>query len=175
MVSKESAQKRVAIVIPTLNRNIPEIDKLIGLFVNHLLLQIDIRQDETFKTFVDRLNTKVITAQNNQDVPFEQMLKDNNIQLKGNTLYFGIQGFKREALRHSNLFEEISEMNQRDQKDAFSDLTLFVWGQNLDFNYSKALFKEETVQAFAEMYSEILDSVIKNPNIGLKEIFEEEI
>lgn len=175
MVSKESNQNHIGIVIPTLNRNIPGIDRLIGLFVNQLLLQIDTRKVGTFKTFVNRLNEKVISAQNNQDVPFEQMLTENDIRLKGNTLYFGIQGFKGEALKYSNLFESISEMNKQVQKDAFSDLTLFVWGQNLDFNYSQSLFNEKEIQGFVDTYSEILDLVIENPNIELSEIFEEEI
>lgn len=175
MVSKESNQDHVAVVIPTLNRNVPGLDKLIGLFVNQLLLQMNIRKDETFKSFVDRLNEKVISAQNNQDIPFEQMLKENNLQLNGDILYFGIQGFKGEALKQSHLFESISEMNQQVQKEAFSDLTLFVWGQNLDFNYAKALFKEERIRDLVNTYSEILNRVIENPDIEVKEILEEEI
>lgn len=175
MVYKESNQDHVAIVIPTLNRNIPGADKLIGLFVNQLLLQMKISKNETFKSFVDRLNEKVISTQNNQDIPFEQMLKENNLQLNGDILYFGIQGFKGEALKQSHLFESISEMNQQVQKEAFSDLTLFVWGQNLDFNYAKTLFKEEVIRDFVNTYSKILNLVIENPDIEVKEMFEEEI
>ncbi|MEN2277653.1 condensation domain-containing protein, partial [Enterococcus faecium] len=90
---------------PTLTRNVTGVDRLIGLFVNQLLLQVDIEKSETFVEYVDKLNEKVLSAQNNQDIPLEQMLEENNIQLNGNTLYFGIQGFKGQALSHYKLFE----------------------------------------------------------------------
>lgn len=171
MTAQVSKQEKIAIAIPTLNRNISGVENLIGLFINQFLLQMNISKKMTFRDFVNVLNNKIISAQSNQDVPLAQMMKENNIKLKGNTLYFGIQGFKGEALSHSHLFEGIKEMNQQEQKDAFSDLTLFVWGQNLDFNYSKVLFKEETVQAYTNKYEKILNSVIENSDVILKELY----
>ncbi|MEO2721449.1 amino acid adenylation domain-containing protein, partial [Enterococcus faecium] len=174
MNAKITKQSKISIVIPTLNRNVTGVDRLIGLFVNQLLLQVEIEKSETFVEFVDKLNEKVISAQNNQDIPLEQMLEENNIQLNGNTLYFGIQGFKGEALSHSKLFEGIKEMNQQVQKDAFSDLTLFVWGQTLDFNYAKDLFHSDQIKLFIAVYQIIFNLIIENPMIQLKDIFQEE-
>lgn len=174
MSAKITKQSKIAIAIPTLNRNVAGVDKLIGLFVNQLLLQIEINETDTFITFVNKLNEKVVSAQSNQDVPLEQVLEENKIQLSGNTLYFGIQGFKGEALSHSNLFEGIKEMNQQVQKDAFSDLTLFVWGQTLDFNYAKDLFQPDQIKLFIAIYQRIVHLIIENPMIQIKAIFQEE-
>lgn len=174
MCAKVTKQSTLAIVIPTLNRNVAGVDRLIGLFVNQLLLQIHIEENDTFIEFINKINEKVVLAQNNQDIPLEQMLEENNIQLSGNTLYFGIQGFKGEALSHSKLFEGIKEMNQQAQKDAFSDLTLFVWGKTLDFNYAKDLFQPDQIKLFITVYQRIVHLIIEEPMIQIKDIFQEE-
>ena len=65
-------------------------------------------------------------------------------------------------------------MNQQVQKDAFSDLTLFVWGQTLDFNYAKDLFHSDQIKLFIAVYQIIFNLIIENPMIQLKDIFQEE-
>ncbi|WP_034538326.1 non-ribosomal peptide synthetase [Carnobacterium inhibens] len=170
MVAHVSQQKNISIAIPTVNRNISGTENLIGLFINQFLLTMTIDGNQTFVKFVEKLNAKIIAAQSNQDIPLEQVIKEIGIKLKGNTLYFGIQGFKGEALKQSNLFDEISEMNQLSEKDAFSDLTIFVWGQNIDFNYSKSLFQTERVQYFADIYEKILKKLINNIDIKIEEL-----
>ena len=70
------------------------------------------------------------------------------------------------------MFEVLPEMNGKDQKDAFSDLTIFVWGQNIDFNFAKSTFNREEILNFINIYKSILCKVLKNNNLRLNTIIE---
>lgn len=170
LLAKICGQQSISVAIPTVNRNVAGVENLIGLFINQFLITMKIDDRQSFAEFVMELNEKIIGAQNNQDIPLPRLLRELGIELTGNKAYFGIQGFKGEALEHSKLFMPIKEMNQQAIKDAFSDLTIFVWGQTIDFNYAKTLFKEESVKRFAESYRAILQKVVENIDTDIKSL-----
>ncbi len=173
MLSSVSRQQHIPIAIPTVNRNIQGLENLIGLFINQFILTMNIDKTQSFSTFVDQLNNKIINAQNNQDIPLEQLINELDIRLTGNKVYFGIQGFKGEALKHSKLFTSIPEMTGHSDKDAFCDLTIFVWGQNIDFNYDRTLFKTNTIERFSHIYKAILEEIINNIDIKIEKLIGE--
>ncbi|MEQ9810562.1 amino acid adenylation domain-containing protein [Streptococcus jiangjianxini] len=171
-VSKASNQKNISIMIPSLNRNVSGVEDLIGLFINKFLVTINLNKDISYDKFLNDLNAKIIDYQNNQDIPFEMIANKLDLDLSGCKLYFGIQGFKGEALKNSTIFEALPEMNSKAQKDAFSDLTIFVWGQNIDFNYAKTTFNREEILNFINIYETILYKVLKNNSIKINTIIE---
>lgn len=175
MLSSVSGQQYIPIAIPTVNRNIQGTENLIGLFINQFLLTINIDKNQSFSAFVDKINNKIINAQNNQDIPLEQLIHELNIRLTGNNVYFGIQGFKGKALEHSKLFTSISEMTGHSNKDAFCDLTIFVWGQNIDFNYDRTLFKANTIKRFSHIYKAILEEIVNNIDAKIKNLIGEKL
>ena len=169
-VIKVSGQKNISIMIPSLNRSVSGVEDLIGLFINKFLVTVNMNDSISYREFLNDLNSKIITYQNNQDIPFEMIVDKLNLDMSGYKLYFGIQGFKGEALKNSTIFEALPEMNGKDQKDAFSDLTIFVWGQNIDFNFAKSTFNREEILNFINIYKSILCKVLKNNNLRLNTI-----
>ncbi|VDG18051.1 non-ribosomal peptide synthetase NpsA [Lactobacillus plantarum WCFS1] [Lactiplantibacillus mudanjiangensis] len=173
MLAKISGQQSISIAIPTVDRNVQGVEQLVGLFINQFLLTIKLNPDQTVGQLIKTINDKLIAAQNNQDVPLKQVLDYLEMPITGNKAYFGIQGFKGEALKQSSLFTAISDMNQQVEKDAFTDLAIFVWGQTIDLNYAKALFKPETVQQFANDYRTILEQMVENMDTKIWDLTEE--
>ncbi|WP_421546121.1 amino acid adenylation domain-containing protein [Lactiplantibacillus plantarum] len=152
----------ISIAVPTVGRNVTGVENLIGLFINQFLITIDLDSIKTFSDLLKIVDEKMIAAQNNQDIPLPTVLEKLNISVTGNRAYFGIQGFKREALKHSSLFTSIPEMNQETVKDAFTDLAIFVWGQTIDINYAQSLFTRSKVEKFAGVYKDVLKQMIEN-------------
>ncbi|HXO21285.1 MAG TPA: amino acid adenylation domain-containing protein, partial [Thermoanaerobaculia bacterium] len=60
---------------PTAGRNRPEIDNLIGLFLNTLVLRTDLSGDPPFGQLVDRVRRTTLEAFAHQDLPIEQVLQ----------------------------------------------------------------------------------------------------
>ena len=59
---------------PVANRGRAEIEKLIGFFVNTLALRLDVGSP-TVGELLERVKEQALEAQQNQDIPFEQVVE----------------------------------------------------------------------------------------------------
>ena len=60
---------------PSANRGRREIEGLIGFFVNTLALRVDLEGDPTVSELIARARGVALGAQDNQDLPFEQVVE----------------------------------------------------------------------------------------------------
>ncbi|HEV2735306.1 MAG TPA: condensation domain-containing protein, partial [Longimicrobiaceae bacterium] len=70
-----SGQDDVVVGTPTANRERPEIEGLIGFFVNTLPLRVDLAGSPTVAELLARVRERVVEAQQRQDIPFEQVVE----------------------------------------------------------------------------------------------------
>ncbi|KAF9118646.1 hypothetical protein BGX30_004442, partial [Mortierella sp. GBA39] len=75
VLARLSGQDDIVIGTPSANRGRREVEPLIGLFVNTLALRVDLSDDPTSKTLLDRVRQTTLAAQENQDLPFEQVVE----------------------------------------------------------------------------------------------------
>ncbi|MBB6244965.1 non-ribosomal peptide synthetase, partial [Rhodanobacter sp. MP1X3] len=73
-----SGQDDVVIGTPSANRGRHEIEPLVGFFVNTLALRIDLSDAPTVSQLLLRAHTVALSAQDHQDVPFEQVVERLN-------------------------------------------------------------------------------------------------
>jgi len=70
-----SGQRDLVIGTLTGNRNRPEIEGLIGFFVNTMALRFDAAGDPTFEELLDRTRGVALEAYDHQDLPFERLIE----------------------------------------------------------------------------------------------------
>jgi amino acid adenylation domain-containing protein len=75
VLSRLSGQEEVVIGTPTANRGRREIEGLIGFFVNTLALRVDLSERPTVARVLGRVKARALEAQQNQDIPFEQVVE----------------------------------------------------------------------------------------------------
>jgi amino acid adenylation domain-containing protein len=75
LLARLSGQKDVVIGTPTANRGRAEIENLIGFFVNTLALRVDLSSSPTVSALLAQVKARVISAQQHQDIPFEQVVE----------------------------------------------------------------------------------------------------
>ncbi|KAG0220754.1 hypothetical protein BGW41_007542, partial [Actinomortierella wolfii] len=75
VLSRLSGQDDIVIGTPVANRNHPQVENLIGFFVNTLALRIDLSGDPSADQILDRVLKTTIEAQSHQDIPFEQVVE----------------------------------------------------------------------------------------------------
>jgi amino acid adenylation domain-containing protein len=71
-----TGQADVAVGSPVANRNRPEIEGLIGFFVNMLALRTDFGGDPGFGEAVERVRRVALAAYDHADVPFERLVDE---------------------------------------------------------------------------------------------------
>ena len=75
LLSRLSGQQDVVIGTPTANRGRAEIENLIGFFVNTLAIRLDLSGSPTVCELLQRTKRQALDAQQNQDIPFEQVVE----------------------------------------------------------------------------------------------------
>ena len=74
LLCRLSGQKDIVIGTPTAHRPLPELEGLIGLFVNTIALRLQLENDLTVEDVLLRAKAVALAAQEHQALPFEQVV-----------------------------------------------------------------------------------------------------
>src|SRR5690606_2730152 len=75
VLSRLSGQQDLVIGTPSANRGRPEIEGLIGFFVNTLAVRRDRTGEPAVAARAERARAAAVAAQDNQDLPFERLVE----------------------------------------------------------------------------------------------------
>jgi surfactin family lipopeptide synthetase A len=176
LFSKLSGQEDIVIGTAAAGRRHPDLEKIMGIFVNTLAIRNYPEGEKTFKEFLMQLKEKALKAFHNQDYPFEALVEKlmGNIDLSRHPLFnVGFLLQNQEMVR-----EDIPGLTLKFHEHAYMvsrfDI-LFIAeerGEDLFFalEYSTKLFEEETMERFIKYFKEIASCVIENKTIKLKDI-----
>ncbi|KAF9555957.1 hypothetical protein EC968_008552, partial [Mortierella alpina] len=75
VLSRLSGQDDIVIGTPSANRSHPDVEPLIGFFVNTLALRVDLSGEPNTRDLLDRVRRSTLAAFSHQDLPFEQVVE----------------------------------------------------------------------------------------------------
>src|SRR5260370_36120429 len=70
-----TGQEDIVVGASIAKRNRAEIEKLIGFFVNSLVLRTSLKDNPTFRELLGRVREMTVGAYANQDLPFERLVE----------------------------------------------------------------------------------------------------
>ena len=76
VLARYAGQTEIVVGAPIANRTRPEIEGLVGFFVNNLVLRTDLAGDPSFAEVVARVRRTTIAAYEHQDLPFEKLVEE---------------------------------------------------------------------------------------------------
>nr|WP_236667510.1 non-ribosomal peptide synthetase/MFS transporter [Nonomuraea sp. K271] len=79
LLSRRARQDDVTIGSPTAGRPVPELDNLVGCFVNMVTMRVDLSGDPTFAELLQRVRATAGHAFAHQDLPFERLVTELNV------------------------------------------------------------------------------------------------
>ena len=74
LLYRYSGQDDIIVGTPIANRNLPELEQLIGVFINTLALRTNLSGDLGFRELLRRVRDISLEAYTHQDLPFEKLL-----------------------------------------------------------------------------------------------------
>jgi len=168
VLSRLSGQKDLVIGVPSANRGRVEIEGLIGFFVNTLAIRTDLTSDPTIKTLLEQIRATTIAAQENQDLPFEQVVElVQPTRSPAHTPLFQVMfAWQNNEAAHFDLPGlSVSKLDIGYRKSPF-DLALFMWEQDGlivgRLRYATSLFKVETMKRYLDYFQRVLGEIARN-------------
>ncbi|HSS50433.1 MAG TPA: condensation domain-containing protein, partial [Thermoanaerobaculia bacterium] len=161
---------------PVANRVRPEIEGLIGFFVNALVLRVDLSGEPSFHDLLSRVREMTLEAQAHQDLPFERLIQElQPSRSLGHTPLFQavltLQNAPVSRLEAPDLKIEPLEL---DTGTAKFDLTVTLTPRDEALQgyleYSTELFDRATVERLLDHLKVLLAGIVADPWRRLSEL-----
>ena len=183
LLSKYSSQDDIVIGSPIIGRDNPQLQNIIGMFVNTLPLRAKIDDSSKYIDFLKKIKTLCLNSFEHQTYPLDELI--NNLDLprdnSRNLLFDVLFTYQNNGLKNINLDNIESKYYIPDTKISKFDLSLEAIPNNdtmnLNFEYCTKLFNNDFIENLSEHYINILKVITKNENVQISNIdmlFEEE-
>jgi amino acid adenylation domain-containing protein len=183
-LSKLSRQEDIVVGTPVAGRRHPDVQKLIGMFINTLALRNYPRHHKTFQDFLQQVRNRTLNAFENQEYRYEDIIGKVNAtrDTSRNPLFdvmFLLKDMDKTDVTSTGL---LLKRHKIENKTAKFDLTLNAWEEkpgpvtgnqqelHLSFEYCTKLFKETTITRFIDYFKQVVSSVLQHPGIKLMDI-----
>jgi acyl transferase domain-containing protein/acyl carrier protein len=184
LLSKYTGQEDIVVGSPIAGRPHPDLENIIGMFVNTLAMRNFPRNDLTAGEFLEEVKRTALEAYENQDYQFEELVERLNIQRdQSRSVLFDTMFDTQNTNKKMDYSLQIP--GQETGKLTFKSLTFeekitqfdiiihaYESTQTIDFKlrYCTQLFKKESMEMFIENFMEIITTVVNNKDIKLKDI-----
>ncbi|MFD2201721.1 non-ribosomal peptide synthetase [Shivajiella indica] len=176
LLHKYSGQEDILIGTPIANRNLPEVESLIGVFINTLVIRSIFSGNISFRQLLQSVRKVSLEAFSHQDLPFEKLVEElkPTRDLSRTPLFqvvFNLQNTPLPKLEMSGL--EISFL-EIDTGISQFDLTLMISKREGQYHasveYNKDLFHQETIARMFRSYQFLLQDAIIHPDLPISNL-----
>jgi amino acid adenylation domain-containing protein len=173
-----TGQTDICVGTDVANRNRAEIEKLIGFFVNQLVLRAKLSPDSTFEELLREVRETTLGAYAHQDLPFEKLVETLNLKRDSNRhplfqVKMVYQNARAEDPSLTGLrITPITRTIGAAKLDLLLDLTDVEQGLKATLQYNTDLFEEPTPQRIISRFQTLLDRIVERPWARLRELVE---
>ena len=170
LLHRWSGQNEIVVGSPaSINRDLSETTRLIGLFGNFLVLRTDLGENPTFWELVRQVREVTLGAYAHQDLPLMQLLEQLHDKLDIRTqlpfqVIFALQVYSAPAFELQGVTVDFLDVDSGVSK---LDLSLYLWRSDGAlagaFEYSTDRFDAHTIQSLADAYLETLARCVRQP------------
>jgi len=175
LLSRYSRMSDIVVGSPIASRARPELEPLIGMFVNNLVLRTDMgaRQDgsqATWRDLIEAVRTGATEAYDHQDLPFEELVDalkpERNL---GYTPLFQVMFVWQNLPTGSTRLEELVFAPLKTERaTAKFDLMLTMFGTREglggELSYNSDLYNAKRMQSFVRHFRTVLQTMALDPD-----------
>ncbi|MCP5052013.1 MAG: AMP-binding protein, partial [bacterium] len=177
LINKMTGLDDIPVGTQIAGRRHSDLENIIGLFLNTLVLKNKLDNEDTFTGYLEQMTESTLKNFENQEYQFEDLSEK----------ILGTRKVNRNPLFDVMFIWQNMEMNAMDvpeltltpyggglKSSSLIDLSLYGFDRGefifFYFEYSTALFKEETIQRFATYFKDIVSAVVTDEKTLLKDI-----
>lgn len=179
-LAKISGSSNIVVGTPVAGRRHPDLQPIIGMFVNTLALRHRPSGEKTFREFLEEVRTGSLEAFENQDYQFEELVNKLEVERDAsrNPLFdvmFTLRTREKKVvdIPHPEI-QELPSSYEYSTRAALFDLILLAIeddeGLLFTLEYSTKLFAAETIERFVNYFKKTVFSVLADPGIKLSRV-----
>ncbi|GAA1016643.1 hypothetical protein Aple_085610 [Acrocarpospora pleiomorpha] len=175
LLGRYSGQSDFAVATPVAGRSLPELDRVVGMFVNTLAMRADLSGDPPFSEFLARTRSLALDAYAHQDLPFDRLVSELNVERDVSRspiaqVTLALQNFRTGLDQHGL---RLSAFPVEPGISRF-DLSLYLYetgdGYVGQFAYNTDLFDQATIARMSRHFTNLLREIVADPNRRLSEL-----
>jgi amino acid adenylation domain-containing protein len=175
LLSRYSRQQDIVIGSPIAGRNHRETEKLIGFFINTLVLRTSVAGNPTFRELLGRVSETAMGAYAHQELPFEKLVEELRPErdTSRNPLFQVMLILQNTPVSGWKLVDTVASPFPVSSATSKFDLTLAAIesaeGLRTTLKYNTDLFHEATIQRMLDHWQVLLEAVGENPDLRCSE------
>ena len=174
LLYKYTGQNDINVGSPIANRNRNETKRMIGMFVNNIILRGKINEEATFEEFLENIKNQLLEDLTYQPYPFDMLIKKLKVEIDNskNPLFdvmFTYQNKEENIVKINEKETQVIEINNNISKFNLS-LEVKPKTNTINIEYCTDLFKRQTIERLFEHYMNTIKSVMNDINIKIKDI-----
>lgn len=174
LLHRYSGQSDLAVATIASGRLRPEVEPLIGLFVNTLAVRSAVNAEESFSALLKNVASASMNAQANQNVPFEHVVDalklphDQSRPPVVQVCFQLLEGLGNDPVLRGVAVSRVPSIKQTSK----FELTLMLHptvdgGLRAVFEYSSDLFDTATIVRMLSHYSALLQGIVRNSDAAV--------
>ncbi|HEU0053517.1 MAG TPA: amino acid adenylation domain-containing protein, partial [Longimicrobium sp.] len=168
-----SGEDDLVVGAPVAGRARPEVEGLIGFFVNTMALRVNVSGDPSFRALLGRVREATLEAYAHQDLPFDRVVEELHPErsLGRNPVFqvaFALQNVPRAPLRLEGVTLALEEIDSGTAKfDLFLELEEADDRLRARLEYATDLWEEAGAARIAALFLRLLDAATAAPDASL--------
>src|SRR6267142_257374 len=176
LLQRYCGENDIVVGSPIANRQDSQLEKLIGLFVNSLVVRIRVSPEDNFRQLLRKVRGTTLESYAHQDTPFERLVEALSPRRSLNVtpifqVLFALQNAPRRPQQLRNL---IVEPLAADGHIARVDFEVHAFEQEGEMGfywlYKRDLFAAWRMEQMARHYTQLLESLLAAPETPLDRI-----
>jgi hypothetical protein len=176
LLHRYTGQEDITIGSPVANRRHPDLEQLIGFFVNSTVLRTNLAGTPSFRELLKRVRKVTVEAWDHQDIPFEKLVE--NLQPERvtthNPMFRAALSLQNVPLQPEPSRELVIKPWETHNKTTKFDLVvaMITQGDEIvgDVEYSSDLFDAPVIMEMIELYERLLAHVVEHPDARILDV-----
>ncbi|MFB9876431.1 amino acid adenylation domain-containing protein [Planobispora siamensis] len=176
LLGRYAGQHDFAVGSPVSGRDLPELERVVGVFVNSLPMRADLTGDPTFTELLGRVRETALDAYAHQGLPFDRLVGELAVERDVSRspvfqVMFALQNYRSRPLDTPGLTMTPFPVEMGTSR---FDLALYLFetpeGLRGNLTYSTALFRPDTIERMAACLETLLRSIVADPGARVSEL-----
>jgi non-ribosomal peptide synthetase component F len=176
LLHKYTGQETILVGSAIAGRSHPDLQDIIGVFLNTLVIKTRLSEGMTFVRFLGQAKENTLQAYENQDYQFEELVEklDYKRDYSRNPLFDTMLNFLGMDIPEIKIGDLKLTPYKMENRAVKFDIKINAGEQDgilyCTLDYCTKLFRAETMDTFIENFLKIIEIIVENPGIKLADI-----